>query len=94
MSYEQTDLDVIAEVRRVAQDFLEQRGVMVQEEEIKIVWASKVLQNWKAMIITRFAPDLYYEITHNGDANSTYVDVYKKLSNHEVLNDRKTHIKY
>ena len=28
-----------------------------------------------------FIDGMYYEITHNGDKNETYVDVYKKWEN-------------
>lgn len=27
---------------------------------------------------------MYYEVTHNGDKNETYVDVYKKWENYCV----------
>lgn len=79
-----SDKDIIAEVRTVAQQILEERGVAVRQEEILVVWASKTLQNWKAMVITKYAPDLYFEITHNGDRKQSYVDAYKKIANYCV----------
>lgn len=50
-------------------------------ENAYIVWFSKTLQNWKALVSTDVPDGMYYEITHNGDKNETYVDVYKKWNN-------------
>lgn len=49
--------------------------------DIYVVWFCKTLQNWKAMISTNAKDDAYYEVTHNGDKNETYVDRYIKESN-------------
>jgi Family of unknown function (DUF6275) len=47
-----------------------------------VVWFSKVLQNWKALVGTILPEDTsYYEITHNGDKDETYIDVYAKMDN-------------
>lgn len=53
-------------------------------DDIYIVWFCKTLQNWKALVSTNVADGMYYEITHNGDQNETYVDVYKKWENYTV----------
>ena len=51
-------------------------------EDLYIVWFSKTLQNWKALISTNRSGDgLYFEVTHNGDKEETYVDTYLKISN-------------
>lgn len=50
-------------------------------ENVYIVWFSKTLQNWKALVSTDVPDGMYYEITHNGDKNETYVDAYKKWDN-------------
>lgn len=52
--------------------------------DIYIVWFAKTLQNWKALASTNVSDGMYYEITHNGDKNETYVDVYKKWENFTV----------
>ena len=49
--------------------------------EVFVVWFAKTLQNWKALVSTTISDGMYYEITHNGDKNETYVDVYKKWEN-------------
>ena len=53
-------------------------------DNIYIVWFCKTLQNWKALISTTIPDGIYYEVTHNGDTNETYVDVYKKWENFTV----------
>lgn len=56
----------------------------VTEDDVFIVWFCKTLQNWKALVSTTVLDGMYYEITHNGDKNETYVDVYKKWQNFTV----------
>ena len=53
----------------------------ITEDDVFIVWFSKTLQNWKALVSTTISDGMYYEVTHNGDKNETYVDVYKKWDN-------------
>ena len=53
-------------------------------DEAFVVWFAKTLQNWKALVSTTVSDGMYYEITHNGDKNETYVDVYKKWENFTV----------
>lgn len=49
--------------------------------DIFIVWSCKTLQNNKALLSTRIADGMYYEITFNGDKNEVYFDAYKKWEN-------------
>lgn len=53
----------------------------LKESEVFIVWFSKTLQNWKALISTTISDGMYYEITYNGDKKETYLDAYKKWEN-------------
>ena len=53
-------------------------------EDVYIVWFCKTLQNWKALVSTTVSDGIYYEVTHNGDKDETYVDVYKKWDNFVV----------
>lgn len=55
------------------------------EKDIYIVWFSKTLQNWKALLSTDLHDGLYYEVTYNGDKHSAYVDTYKKQDNTVVF---------
>ena len=56
------------------------------ESEVFIVWFSKTLQNWKALISTTISDGIYYEVTYNGDKKETYLDAYKKWENVCVKN--------
>ena len=48
--------------------------------ETFVVWFSKTLQNWKALVGTTIN-DLYFELTYNGDKDEIYLDAYKKVEN-------------
>lgn len=49
--------------------------------DIFVVWFSKTLKNWKALVSTTLSDGKYYELTHNGEKNETYLDVYVKIDN-------------
>lgn len=51
------------------------------KDDVFIVWFCKTLQNWKALVSTTVSDGMYYEVTHNGDKNETYLDAYKKWNN-------------
>ena len=56
-------------------------GVQISIDDVFVVWFCKTLQNWKALLSTKVPDGVYYEITHNGDRDETYVDIYKKWEN-------------
>lgn len=56
-------------------------GVKITADDVFVVWFCKTLQNWKALLSTKVPDGVYYEVTHNGDRDETYVDVYKKWEN-------------
>lgn len=43
-----------------------------------VVWFCKTLQNYKALVSTDVVDGYYIEVTHDGDKDLTYVDVYIK----------------
>ena len=53
-------------------------------DDVYVVWFCKTLKNWKVLISTTLPDGIYYEVTHNGDTNETYVDVYKKWENYTI----------
>lgn len=61
-------------------------NLIIGTEDVYIVWQCKALQNWKALVSTTLNDGMYYEVTHNGDKNETYIDCYKKLENFVVSN--------
>lgn len=56
-------------------------NITITEDDVFIVWISKVLQNNKALVSTTVSDGMYYEITYNGDKNELYLDAYKKWEN-------------
>lgn len=58
------------------------------EFEVYVVWFSKTLQNWKALVATTFHDGRYYEVTYNGDKGETYLDAYVKIDNQVILDPR------
>lgn len=49
-----------------------------------VVWFTKILDNWKALVCTTLNDGLYFEVTYNGFKQETYVDVYSKIENHVI----------
>lgn len=59
-------------------------GKRLTMDDVFVVWFAKTLKNWKCLVSTTVPDGMYYEVTHNGDKNETYVDVYKKWENYCV----------
>jgi Family of unknown function (DUF6275) len=55
--------------------------VKAESKNFYVVWFSKTLKNWKALVSTDLINSQYWEVTHNGEQGETYVDHYKKSSN-------------
>ena len=53
-------------------------------DDLFLVWFTKTLSNWKCLVATIYADGLYYEVTHNGNAQETYVDIYRRLGHSKV----------
>ena len=49
-------------------------GFTLTVDDVYIVWWSKTLQNWKALVSTTVSDGMYYEVTYNGDKDEIYVD--------------------
>jgi len=60
------------------------KHVTFSQNEVYVVWFSKTLQNWKALVSTTLPDGMYYEVTYNGDKHETYIDAYKKFDNVKV----------
>ena len=56
-------------------------NVIIDTDDVYIVWFCKTLQNWKALVSTTLPDGMYYEVTFNGDKNEVYLDAYKKFEN-------------
>ncbi len=55
--------------------------VTFSSDEVYVVWFSKTLQNWKALLSTSLPDGMYYEVTYNGNKSEAYIDAYKKFQN-------------
>lgn len=59
-------------------------NMQLTEDDVYIVWFSKTLQNFKALVSTAVSDGMYYEITYDGDKNELYLDAYKKWENKKI----------
>lgn len=74
------------QAKRIIRDYVNEHldktdGISITEEDVYVVWFSKTLQNWKALLSTTLPDGKYYEVTYNGDKKEVYLDVYVKLDN-------------
>ena len=79
---------VLDEAKQIVVDYYNDNMELGEDDVMSlddtfIVWFSKTLQNWKALVGTH-RNDHYFEITHDGDRKRTYVDVYTKKVNYTV----------
>ena len=57
----------------------------ITKDNLYVVWLARALQNNKALLSTNIDGDgLYFEVTHNGDKNEIYLDIYKKQENKAI----------
>ena len=52
--------------------------------QIYIVWFTKTLGNWKAIVESPVARGLLWEVTFNCYKNEAYITIYKKLNNVKI----------
>ena len=80
----------LEKAQRLTFDFIKERlektdtHITFEVDEVYVVWFSKTLQNWKALLSTTLPDGMYYEVTYNGDMKETYIDAYKKFENVKV----------
>ena len=72
---------MVALAKRVVVERYRHDNWAINDEDVFIVWFSKTLQNWKALVSTCVHDGMYYEITYNGDKDEIYLDAYKKIEN-------------
>lgn len=74
--------DPILHARKLVHAIFYERNIPL--DDVYVVWFCAALQNWKALVSTNVKDNAYYEVTHNGDKNETYVDKYLKVTNASV----------
>jgi len=73
---------MLERARKLVFDWYRERGNNdLSFDNVYVVWFCKTLQNWKALVSTDEPDHRYFEITHNGVANETYLDSYIKEEN-------------
>lgn len=81
---EESEVNLQVRARKLVRDYYNRRVAPVEDhplvttQQVYVVWFSKTLGNWKAMCGTTNPDDCYFEVTHNGEAEETYVDHYEK----------------
>ena len=81
--------DMMNLCKKVVVDYFNSRvdktdNMQLTEDNVYIVWFSKTLQNFKALVSTTVSDGMYYEITYNGDKKDLYLDAYKKWENKKI----------
>lgn len=84
-----TDKEFVTLCKETVRDYTNKHtdktgNTQITTDDVFIVWICKTLQNNKALVSTTLSDGMYYEITHNGDKQETYVDAYKKWENFVV----------
>ena len=84
-----TDKEFVTLCKETVRDYTNKHidktdNTQITTDDVFIVWICKTLQNNKALVSTTLHDGMYYEITHNGDKQETYVDAYKKWENFVV----------
>lgn len=74
--------DPMLHARKLVHTIFYERNIPL--DDVYVVWFCAALQNWKALVSTNVKDNAYYEVTHNGDKNETYVDKYLKVANVSV----------
>lgn len=81
---EESQINLQVRARRLVQKYYNRNiapkgeHAAVDIKDVYVVWFSKVLGNWKALLGTTNPDSLYFEVTHDGAKNLTYVDHYEK----------------
>lgn len=60
-------------------NYLSNYGIVVDKEDVFIVWSCKTVQNRKYILGNRVTDDMF-ELTLNGDDKEVYIDVYRKIN--------------
>jgi hypothetical protein len=56
----------------------EDRELPAPKFKTRIVWFTKTLRNWKAIVISDLPDECLYEVIYDGEKRQTYIDTYEK----------------
>jgi hypothetical protein len=57
----------------------------VKPEDVYILSFTRVLNNWKALVVIMSDNELHYDIVHDGTQNVTLVTVYEKRTTQSAI---------
>lgn len=86
-------MDYITKARTLVYEHVKDRfdksdpRVAFDLNDVYVVWFSKTLQNWKALLSTTHPDLMYYEVTYNGNDKVAYIDAYRKFMNVAVQDE-------
>ena len=76
--------------RKLATWYRDNTDSKIWPDDVFVVWSCKTLQNYKAMLAANVRCDgIYAEYTFNGDTGELYEDVYKKVTNRCITEEKK-----
>jgi Family of unknown function (DUF6275) len=50
-------------------------------DDVYIIWFTKVLTSWKAVVCSTVVRGLMWVVTFNGPRNEAYIEIYRKINN-------------
>lgn len=89
---EELEMDMQLKAKTAVVEYFNEKAEITDEfqitvDDVYVVWFSKTLQNWKALVSTTVNDGMYYELTYNGDKGELYLDAYKKFDNVRIEDD-------
>ncbi len=86
MEYSKSDNTFPMKARVLVHDYVKSRlektdNTSFTLADTYVVWFTKTLQNWKALVSTTLPDGMYYEVTYSGNKHEAYLDAYKKFDN-------------
>ena len=64
------------------------KSLGIKKFDLFIVSKTKCLRHWKYTICTDIPDDKHYELIFNGEKKEWYLDVYKRLGNQCIIEDK------
>lgn len=60
-------------------------GSTINDDDIRIVHSSQILQNFKCIIYTIYNPEMYYELMYDSEKCVWTIIIYTKHSEYTIL---------
>lgn len=60
----------------------------IDEKGVYVVWFTKVLGNWKAIVASPIVRTYMWEVTYNGGKDEIYIDVYRRQESVKIISGK------